>query len=227
MSDPNVAEIFSRPQQEAVVIEDVLAKGNAPDKDNYRFPAVYCLKHIQSEKIYVGSTKDLFARIKDHRGRLKGDRHPNRNIQKAFDENPEFCLIYSQCESKEFALSTEQVLLDQLNKLDQDSLLNIATDARVALNGITMSDETRAKMSESHQKQANTAEARVANSNRMKALWADEEKRKMYLSCVGGKSKPITINGVEYSNADEAAKALNCHRATASRYAREQLKNNS
>ena len=225
MATTNSAEVFSRPNNEALeeikTIEDAIKHGRGITESNFSFPAVYCLKH-SSGKLYVGSTKNLAQRIKDHRGRLYGDRHPNLNIQKAFNENEVFHLIYSKCQSKEEATDCEQILLDQIPRAEIGSLLNIATDARIAMNGLKMSENTRARMRKVHKEKSSDPEFRKNISLRMKSAWANEKTRKMYLSHVGMKPKPLTINNVEYQNAHEAAKVLNCHPASARRLARQQ-----
>lgn len=217
----NEAEVFSRPNI-VQIVEDVLKPGRGITEPRYSFPAVYCLKHIVTGKVYVGSTRNLARRISDHRGKLRGERHPNANIQKAFDEAPEFHLVYSQCDSKETALDSEQILLDQFGKLKAAELLNIATDARLSMKGVYASPETKNKMSETHKRICSDEKFRSEVSGRMKSAWASKEKREMYMGCVGLKAKPIVIDGIEYPNAKEAAAALNCHEATARRYARAQ-----
>lgn len=109
----NEAEVFSRPNAEdaeaPVVIENALSSPLLKNTSEYSFPASYVLRH-SSGKVYIGSTKNLNRRIKDHRVRLAGGIHPNKNVQNAFNEDAGFDLLYLHCESKEEALAAEQNL---------------------------------------------------------------------------------------------------------------------
>jgi len=48
-------------------------------------PGIYCIKNNKSNKIYIGSSINLYYRIKDHKVRLLEKVHSNDHLQKSFN----------------------------------------------------------------------------------------------------------------------------------------------
>lgn len=149
-----------------------------PTRKDHSFPAAYALAHQATGQIYVGSTHDLYTRVNQHKTRLAAGTHRNRNLQAAYDQDTRFDLSFVRTESKEAALEIEQQLLDNL--APSGRLLNIATDARRAGLGLTISEEQKQKLREANAKQF-TEEARARHSEITKAKWQDPVYREKQL----------------------------------------------
>jgi len=221
-------------------------------RKEHSHPATYALLHPSSDSAYVGSTSDLYKRLAHHNSDLKCGVHKNSNLQKAYDQNPYFDLVFAKAESKEEALCLEQELL--INHFDSGKLFNLARDAVKAALGLVFTDEVRERLSQAAKEQFADPEARLAQSVRGKALWQDPEyrqkhegvpkaeptKRKIrdtvrelwqdpeYRARVAASRsaniKPVVIDGVTYPNIGVASRATGIPRGTLqSRRARNKL----
>jgi len=77
---------------------------------------VYQIRHLGSEKTYVGSSKTLGARFSVHRHSLKTNKHPNIKLQRAWNKygadafvfevllycDPQDCVTYEQAAINRF-----------------------------------------------------------------------------------------------------------------------------
>lgn len=146
-------------------------------KDNSH-PAAYALEHVVSEMTYVGSTENLYQRVSQHKNALIEGNHKNKNLQKAFNEDPRFNLTFTKTETKEEAVVIEQKTLNE--NFQTGKLLNISPDARVPCKGISRSEEQKEKLRQITLQQFSTEEARQAQSERSKKLWQDPNFRERY-----------------------------------------------
>lgn len=99
-----------------------------PDSELRGKPGVYQIRNTVNNKLYIGSSKDLFNRkYNGHFKRLKKHTHPNEHLQKAYilygEENFVFEII-EFC-SLEQLLDKEQYWIDELNVLNRDYGYNI------------------------------------------------------------------------------------------------------
>jgi len=189
-------------------------------------PAAYVLSHPSSGKRYIGSTGNLYNRIHLHKSRLKAGTHDNKPLQEAFNDDRCFNLSAIFTNDKESALDLEQILLDEGHK--RGDLLNIAVDARRSASGKLASDSTRQMLSEYSRARAadpeyrtrlsdkmkevmNSSELRSAQSERAKRQMTDPEHRAKMIAAT---SRPVTIDGVQYSSIKEAAAILGINRST-------------
>jgi group I intron endonuclease len=108
---------------------------------------VYELTHVDSQKVYVGSTIDLYNRCGIHMRQLAKGAHPNCNLQEAYNQSPHFELSFEPVPlaDKKLLIQKEQNLLDLYH--DSGFLLNIATDAEVSARGLPVSEERRLHLS--------------------------------------------------------------------------------
>ena len=113
---------------------------------------VYLIKSNVSEEVYVGSTKDMAKRIRQHKYELRHNKHPCKKLQEIYNKSPELTVEFIEIDepdktlARELAFDQEQSLLDKFK--EQSLLLNAATDARNAATGIVYTDEVRGKISE-------------------------------------------------------------------------------
>lgn len=71
---------------------------------------IYSITNIINNKIYIGQSVDIKARIRNHKWALKHNRHKNDHLQKSFNKYGEDCFVFDIiCECKE----------DELDKLER------------------------------------------------------------------------------------------------------------
>lgn len=135
----------------------------------HSYPAVYVIYHYNTEKIYVGSTHNLYNRINQHKQRLFNNTHRNKNLQNAFNIDKLLTFNFIKTDTKEEAVSLEQEII---NLSDKNTLFNIATDARLSGKGLTKSIEQRKILSTKTKKQFESIEARQKHSELSKQQWS-------------------------------------------------------
>lgn len=212
-----------------------------PKRNEESFPAAYALLHQASGKAYVGSTRNLYLRMQQHRFHLKEGDHKNRYLQEAYNESPELTVRYTKTTSKADAVVIEQQLIDEL--LLTGNLFNISPDATFANKGVPVSEERKEELRQRTIAQFATQEARERQSqlskqkwedpeyrakqegreipttvrkeisNTVSALWKDEAYRKRVLASQKKRRVPVTINGTTYSCRAEAATSLGLTRS--------------
>lgn len=152
---------------------------------------------MSSGYFYIGSSKDIKARLANHNNELERKTHRNRRLQNLFDKYHDefvgFCLI--QCNERIIEHIEEYLL----RTLSCEKMLNLTTDTSAPMRGRKFSLEHRKKLSEARagkklserqrlsliNKQLTPARiaANIENSRRMCEIW---KKRKI----VGLKIKP-------------------------------------
>ena len=85
-----------------------------------RICGVYFIKNLVNDKVYVGSSVNIFTRWKRHKYELQNKKHHSAKLQRAFDkygeENFVFCLAESATNGAQATL-LEQQWIDKLNAL--------------------------------------------------------------------------------------------------------------
>jgi len=174
-----------------------------------RAPGVYFLSNMTKGRTYVGSTKNLYQRLKDHFNRLHGNIHYSKELESDYHTGDEFLINFIQLPTKEEAQEAEQGILKAF--FDSGKLYNKAQDAYLPGLGKIVSEEERRKTSERFKGntwglgRVHTEESRMKMSIAMKGRKFSEE-HKLKLS--ERKVKPIEINGVIYQSNKEAAERL-------------------
>lgn len=109
---------------------------------------VYSIRHIESGKVYIGSSFRLERRLQEHRRHLNAGHHRNRYLQRAWNQYGECSFRFDvllAC-SKENVLFYEQRAMDAFMSHDAEKGYNLTKQAgNVA--GHTVSPETRARLS--------------------------------------------------------------------------------
>lgn len=111
---------------------------------------IYCIKHIASEKVYIGSAVNIKNRWQNHKAALRNSRHHSKKMQRAWDKYGE----------KAFVFSVLEIVPDKNNLIEREQYwLNKYQSARCGYNcrptagsnlGHKDSDEVRAKKSLVH-----------------------------------------------------------------------------
>lgn len=81
---------------------------------------VYQIRNIINDKVYVGSSKDIYKRKKQHFSSLIQNKHENNKLQKSFNKyglkNFKFEVLETLSDIKEL-INTEQYWIDKLNSV--------------------------------------------------------------------------------------------------------------
>ncbi len=169
---------------------------NLSKVENNKKPGTYILKQESTDKVYVGSTNDLYTRIKSHISKLQKNKSGCRLLQEAFNSDPNFELKIIHTESRDKAFDLEQELLNDLH-LNNKPSLNIAKDARVAQKGISsllgykMAEDVKKKISE-------------GNLGKPKS----QEHINTLTEVRRNKARNVSIDGVVYRSCGDAADFL-------------------
>ena len=156
-------------------------------------PACYIIENKESKNIYVGSTKNISARINHHKYNLEAGIHPNINLQREYDlciDKNHFIVHVLPLRTIDQARDREQLILDEGH--GTDILLNISDNARNTTSGYDRS-EAYAKTAAA----TRTPEARARQSKESSERWNDPEQRRKMIAAMG---ENITVDGVQYGS---------------------------
>lgn len=131
---------------------------------------VYSIRNRTNNKQYIGSSKDILQRLRQHRNQLKYGIHCNKHLQSSYNkyglDNFEFTII-ERCEDY---INKEIYYVEHLNVLNPKHGYNKATII-LDTSGYKWSDESRKKLSNSKKgtkMHPNTLKALIeANKNRI------------------------------------------------------------
>lgn len=156
-------------------------------------PGAYIIVHVQSSKVYIGSTSDLHTRRSKHLSALKHGRHKSKNLQAVYDVDQELKFIDFPTADVEKALDEEQMLIDAY---PEEFLLNV-----VRMNV----RNTMASLSALGYKRPKEVFEKISASNMGKKL-LETTKEKMRQS--SAMAVEVSIDGIKYNSFTSAAKAL-------------------
>lgn len=109
---------------------------------DYRFMGVYYIQNLVSNKFYVGSSYDVYNRIKSHLNLLQRNCHTNIHMQRSYNKHGQDKFAWGICEEVfdiDQLLTVEQVWIDVMGDY------NICTEAG-STRGYVATEETRAKL---------------------------------------------------------------------------------
>jgi len=156
---------------------------------------IYYIKHIESGRVYVGSSEDIDKRFKEHNLNLKANRHHCRYLQNCWNKYGVDAFLFSAVEEVTDGDLTvrEQYHIDSTT---DDMLLNGSRCAKRPL------DDPEVKKRQ-----------KAAASKHNKARWDDEEYRKKMLEILRNRETLEVINlntGQTYASGKLAEQAINC-----------------
>lgn len=97
---------------------------------------IYQILCVPTGKIYIGSPIDLCVRWREHSKKLRGNRHPNIYLQRAWNKHGEASFRFAVVELvmfPEYLVEREQVWIDATRCTDQNVGFNICPRAGSAL----------------------------------------------------------------------------------------------
>lgn len=115
---------------------------NLPNKLLPSNCGAYILTHTSSNQIYIGSSGDLMKRMRNHRIRFLRGIHENKRLQKAYNSDHRFTVLFILTPDRETTYDKEQELL-VLYRVGGDKVTNVSKDARVSGLGHGVTPEHR------------------------------------------------------------------------------------
>lgn len=194
-----------------------------------RICAAYTITHTKSGCVYIGSTADIYQRNHNHRSQLKKGIHPNKPLQKLYNDDDDLVFFYYLTDTREEAYQREQEMIDRHK--GSTTLLNVAMDVRKAAAGVVRSAAMRAKLSAYRKgkklpdehvekvRKANTGKKRTPEqckrvSDALKGKPKSPEQADRLRAMNTARQKKLSINGVIYESLSAAARALNMPKCT-------------
>lgn len=195
---------------------------NAPDT-----PAVYTLTHVPTGTFYVGSTKNLKKRLRQHKLALKNGTHHNPPLQKCNTGWSDIQVEYTELSDLETARTLENSLICKnegnpkfANVVgpDNDKGVKRSIETRQKMSsakiGIKRSPEVCKSISDNNKGRKRSPETckrmSEANLGRKHTPETVENNREL-------KSIPVVIDGVRYSSGVAAGKVLGVHKSSVNR----------
>ena len=130
----------SLPQSPRRAMIESMSLSKLPD---YRFMGVYYIQNLVSNKFYVGSSFDVYNRIKSHLNLLQRNCHTNIHMQRSYNKHGQDKFAWGICEE---VFDIDQLLVVEQLWIDVMGDYNICTEAG-STRGYVATEETRAKMS--------------------------------------------------------------------------------
>lgn len=140
---------------------------------------IYKIEQVSSGKVYIGSSKNMYARCHRHMSELRHRKHYNEFLQRTFDKYGEDDFkvkIVEKCDESSL-LEREQYYIDLYLCFDEDKGFNLLKNAYSPI-GIKRSSETIKKIKE----YSNTEEQKLIRKKRMIEKWKDPEYRNFQLN---------------------------------------------
>lgn len=113
------------------------------------YSGVYLIINLLSNKFYIGSSKDLKHRMRNHFNDLKNNTHRNIHLQRAYRKNPNVfvMVVIEKVDDLNNLTNREQFWMDELNVYDKTVCYNILNKANSRL-GHKLSEESRKRISD-------------------------------------------------------------------------------
>lgn len=179
-------------------------------------PAVYVIEHIETDKVYIGSTKNLLRRCKENINCLENNKHKNKPLQQAYNKNNNINIYYNTCDSKEEADFLEQKVVTILNK--HDKVFNLAViDTKITGRGRKLSEEHKNILKNSNINRVVTNETKLKMRQSQLQYCQSEKGIERINKLIEDRSKPIELSGVKYKSMSEASRQLNVSWSTINR----------
>ena len=121
------------------VMIEALSFSELPD---YRFMGVYYIQNLVTNRFYIGSSADVYSRIKSHLNMLQRGVHSNIHLQRSYNKHGQDKFAWGVCEE---VFDIDQLLVVEQTWIDVMGDYNICTEAG-STRGYKATEETRAKL---------------------------------------------------------------------------------
>lgn len=152
---------------------------------------VYSITNLNDGKIYIGSGARIEERWRKHRELLRGNRHHNPHLQRAWNLHGEASFAFEvviECANEKTLVAEQMVLDSYFGNRERQSIYNVSRYATAAAKGRKLSEETKAKM-------------RV--SQRARGPRSPETRLRMSMAQVGRHVRPETCLRISASKSGE------------------------
>jgi predicted GIY-YIG superfamily endonuclease len=170
----------------------------------------YIFRFKDSDKFYIGSTKDFKNRKHNHLYMLRNNRHKNPKVQECYNNNPSPENIDWKVfiiDDREKAYTMEEEFLKMYK--DDPLMLNSSLDARSTISGLVRTKEWKEKVSNSMKEKFKNVEYYERHKRLVKENWNKEGRKELRSGGNNPFAKPIIIDGVLYTSVNEASRILN------------------
>lgn len=142
-----------------------------------KIKCIYAILNLTTDKMYIGSSNNLYKRWHIHKSTLRNNKHENSYLQRAWNKHGELdfiLVIIEQCDNKNLE-EREQHWIDFTKCYDR----NIGYNSRLIANnntGVKFSEETKLKISNSKKgiKWKHSDKLKLKGRNRNKEKWPHE-----------------------------------------------------
>lgn len=165
---------------------------------------IYIIENGISEKVYVGSSKNLYARWSDHKSRLNSNKHPNKHLQRSWNKYGQDAFTYKVIEFIDYGsdlIDRESYWIERLKACDKEIGYNILKKGN--LKGFKHSEETKKKLSRLGKGKKRSKETRERISEAQRGLkkkrtkpMTEEHKRKIGDAHIGMKRSRDAIKNM-------------------------------
>jgi group I intron endonuclease len=148
-----------------------------------RQAGVYCITHVPSGLVYIGSSRNIHARWACHQSDMRNGKCRSRRLQKAYNRSGFSAFTISILESvpgftktqecQDQLIELEQVWIDKINPCRPSIGFNISPAASGG-SGASPPPEARARMAASHRGHKHTAETLAKMSVVQKLRFAEK-----------------------------------------------------
>jgi group I intron endonuclease len=161
-------------------------------------PGIYLIYNLANQRVYVGQSKNVRARLETHKKKLRNSHHPNPYLLNAFNHYGEDKFVFRSVEypedcSPENLTIREQHWIDQFNSMNPNRGYNLRPASKndphtpevIAIlreksKGRIKSEEERAKLSAAKTGQKHTPEAKAKMSAALRLrVITDETKARL------------------------------------------------
>lgn len=188
------------------------------------YAGAYLITHVATGKVYAGSTKNIYRRLRHHRYLLEQNKHHCEALQENFNSDSDMSVTFwlladggAIADSDELLRNYEQSLLDSW--ANTGFLLNTAFDASSPMKGRTHSADSKAAIgawgrgrvvSKDTREKLSAALRGVKHSPERIAKMVEVRKTAAWRKCQESSkgAKKTSIDGVVYSSVTEATKHL-------------------
>lgn len=130
---------------------------------------IYMIENIINGKKYIGSSKNVLQRIRQHKNQLKANIHSNKHLQSSYNKYGIQSFLFTKIEACEDIINREKYYINLLNTLNPQFGYNKASTIENT-SGYKWSKESRKRFSEFKKSQPYNSKCiesmRIANINR-------------------------------------------------------------
>lgn len=169
---------------------------------------IYAIVNLATNKLYIGSAKQLQCRKLNHLSELRNNIHHSKKLQNSYNKWGEIYFVFKVIEycDVDKLIEREQYWINQFDL--KNDLYNINPIAGSSL-GRKMSDEAKRKMSAAKIGKKMSKECRLKMSESQLGRKHSEESKKKMSESTKGKSKPESVRLAQAKSVSQIDLATN------------------